>query len=124
MGTSPAGRARRHAASMTATMSSAMRAPCRGMASIVQQRREGIRRIVHSLADRGLLRPGLDPDRAADIVFGLQRPETFTAFVHECGWTVGAYKAWSFQLLCDQLLDPPDGQLPAKASAFEEALAV
>ena len=92
---------------------------------IVRQRREGIRQIVHSLADRDLLRPGLDPDRAADIVFGLQRPETFTAFVDECGWSIEAYKAWSYRLLCDQLLDPAqaDGVAasPTRGLTFDAA---
>lgn len=73
---------------------------------IVEQRRAGLRRIVESLAVRGLLRHGLAVDRAADIVFGLVRPEVLATFLDECGWSIEEYKAWSYSLLCDQLLGP------------------
>ena len=93
---------------------------------IVRQRRGGVRRIVGSLADRGLLRTDLAPDRAADIVFGLQRPETLAVFVDECGWSVEEYKVWSYRLLCDQLLGPdaePDrGRSPTRGLTLERVL--
>lgn len=92
----------------------------------VHERRKGIRRIVESLAARGHLREGLAVDRAADIVYGLHRPEIFAAFVGECGWPVEEFKAWSYRLLCDQLLSPaphadPD-QPPTRGLTFDEAL--
>ncbi len=92
---------------------------------IVGQRRGGVRRIIGSLADRGLLRTGLAPDRAADIVFGLQRPEMFAVFVDDCGWSADAYKTWSYHLLCDQVLEPgpdPDpDRSPTRGLAFDHA---
>lgn len=72
---------------------------------IVEQRRLGIRRIVASIADHDQLREGLGVDRAADIAFGLHRPETLVVFVHERGWPLPEYKAWSYHLLCRELLD-------------------
>ena len=94
--------------------------------SIVARRRQGIRQIVESLDARGLLRRGLAADRAADIVYGLARPETLAVFVGECGWTVDEFKAWSYDLLCHQLLGDQDtpgrGPSPTRGLAFDEAL--
>ncbi len=60
--------------------------------NIVEQRRLGIRQIVESLSARGQLREGLSTDHAADIVYGLHRPETLTVFVTERGWPLEDYK--------------------------------
>lgn len=92
---------------------------------IVEQRRAGVRQIVASLADRGQLRTGLDTDRAADIVYGTQRPETYAVFVDECGWSSAEYKSWSYRLLCEQLLEPrPDTDLsPTRGLAFDQTSA-
>ena len=73
---------------------------------IVEQRRLGIRRIVESVASRGQLREGLSIDNAADIVYGLHRPETLAIFVAERGWPLDDYKEWLCNLLCNQLLSP------------------
>lgn len=93
---------------------------------LVEERRQGIRRIIDSLATRGQLRAGLAVDRAADIVYGLHRPETFAVFVDECGWPVKEFKAWSYRLLCDQLLGPQPAshqdQPPTRGLTFHEAL--
>ncbi len=93
---------------------------------IVEQRRQGIRRMVDSLATRSQLREGLDEERAADIVFGLHRPETFAVFVDERGWSVEELKAWSYRLLCDQLLGPPPPTSPeaspTRGLSFDQAL--
>jgi AcrR family transcriptional regulator len=93
---------------------------------IVEARRRGIRRIIDSLADRGHLREGLDAERAADIVYGLHRPETYAVFVGECGWAPDEFKAWSYQLLCSQLLGPwaiPDEDAhPTHGLSFDAAL--
>lgn len=72
---------------------------------IVEQRRLGIIQIIESLDDRGQLKEGLAVDRAADIIFGLQRPETLTVFVTERGWSLVEYKEWSFNTLCFLLIN-------------------
>ncbi len=90
---------------------------------IVEARRLGLRRIVESVAERGWLKEGLEVERAADIVYALHRPETLTVFVSERSWPLDVYKAWSYQLLCAQLLEPhpadDDQQSPAKGLSFE-----
>jgi AcrR family transcriptional regulator len=92
---------------------------------IVEKRRQGIRLIVDSLATRGHLREGLTVDRAEDIVYGLHRPETLAVFVGDRGWSLEDFKAWSYQLLCDQLLDlslPSDqDRSPTRGLSFGEA---
>lgn len=94
--------------------------------AIVEQRRRGIRQIVDSLAARGQLRESLTADRAADIVFGLHRPETFDVFVGECDWPITEFKAWSYRTLCHQLLGPRQGpdddRPPTRGLTFDDAL--
>ena len=75
--------------------------------SIVEQRRLGIHRFVESIAGRGQLRDDLTVDRAADIIFGLQRPESLAVFVGERGWPLAEYKEWSYRMLCELLLSCP-----------------
>lgn len=73
---------------------------------LLEQRRQGMRRLVELLEAGGHLREGLSVDRATDVIFGLHRPETLAVFVGEGGWSVSEYKAWLYDLLCGQLLDP------------------
>jgi len=90
---------------------------------IVEQRRNGMRRIVESLSTSGHLREGLNVDRAADIVFGLHRPETLAVFVGECGWSLEDYKEWLYGTLCHQLLTPQptsdQEQSPTRGLTFD-----
>lgn len=67
-------------------------------------RREGMRQVIDTFARRGELRPGLDPSMALDLLFGVQRWETYQAFTEECGWPIERYKAWQFATLVRQLL--------------------
>jgi len=76
----------------------------RAWQTIVTGRRQGMTRIVGLMAERGELRPGLDPGLAADVLFGLHRAEVYLAFTVECGWSVERYKAWQWKTLVDQLL--------------------
>jgi AcrR family transcriptional regulator len=79
-------------------------------AGIIRGRREGMRRIVDLMAARGELREGLDPELATDILFGLHRHELYLAFTVECGWSFDRYRAWTFAVLCSQLLPPEIAQ--------------
>jgi len=74
---------------------------------IVAGRREGMRSMVRLMAERRELREGLEPDLAADILFGLNRHELYLAFTGECGWTFDRFRAWMFATLCAQLLPAP-----------------
>jgi AcrR family transcriptional regulator len=66
---------------------------------------ENQRTVVESLAP-GALRPGLDVDRAADIVWTINHPGTWHLLVTERGWTPDQYEQWCADLTCAQVLGP------------------
>jgi TetR/AcrR family transcriptional regulator, regulator of autoinduction and epiphytic fitness len=70
---------------------------------IARQRLEGQRRIAHSLAASGALRPGLRERDAADIVHALASPEVY-GLLSGRGWSSGRYEKWLTSILRDQLL--------------------
>ena len=78
----------------------------RAWQGLVARRRAGMGRVIDVFAARGELRDGLDPSLALDLVFGINRAETYLAFTVECGWTMERYKAWQFATLAGQLLPP------------------
>lgn len=73
--------------------------------AIRDSRRRGMSHLIDVLAAKGALRHDLDRQDATDVLFVLQSPETYLAFVTHCGWTLDKWKNWQLQLLCDQLLD-------------------
>lgn len=64
------------------------------------------RAIVERLAARGDLRPELDTDRAADILWTINHPNTWQLLVVTRGWTPDQYEQWSADTACAQLLAP------------------
>ena len=74
---------------------------------LVARRREGMRRVIDVFAERGELRPDLEPSLALDLLFGLHRSEIYLAFTQECGWPLERYKAWQFATLAQALLPEP-----------------
>jgi AcrR family transcriptional regulator len=82
---------------------------------VVRGRREGMGRITDLMAARGELRSGLEPAVAADILFGIHRHELYLAFTDESGWSFDRYRAWTFAVLCRELL-PPEVATEALAS--------
>lgn len=72
----------------------------------VQGRRRGMQLVVEAVAAKSALRPGLSLERATDILFVVENPETFRTFTYECGWSLVEFKAWAYRTLCDQLLAP------------------
>ena len=74
------------------------------LAEIARQRHEGQRRIAHSLARSGALRPGLRERDAADIVHALASPEVYSLLVVDRGWSRERYENWLRSILIDQLL--------------------
>ncbi len=76
------------------------------LAEIARQRHEGQRRIAHSLARSGALRPGLRERDAADIVHALASPEVYSLLVVDRGWSRERYENWLRSILIDQLLPP------------------
>jgi AcrR family transcriptional regulator len=61
--------------------------------------------IAQSLADKGALAPGLDVERAADILWTINHPNLWQLLVGERGWTAEQYEQWCAEILCTQLLN-------------------
>jgi AcrR family transcriptional regulator len=65
------------------------------------------RAIVESLDERQALRPGLDVERATDILWTLNHPNLWQLLVGERGWTPEEYEQLCADLACSQLLNRP-----------------
>ncbi|MFF0373557.1 TetR/AcrR family transcriptional regulator [Actinoplanes missouriensis] len=70
------------------------------------ERMIGAEGVVRHLAATGGLRPGLDAERARDIVWTLISPEVFDLFVGERGWSPDEYEQWLARALADALVTP------------------
>lgn len=70
-------------------------------------RTEGYRSYVDTFATRGLLKGGLDPAEATDVLLTLVGSEVFLDFTAGRGWSVERYVAWTADVLCLLLLDQP-----------------
>jgi AcrR family transcriptional regulator len=70
-------------------------------------RTQGFRSYIDTLAERGLLKPGLDPAEATDVLLTLVGSDVFLNFTAERGWSVARYVAWTTDALCGLLLDLP-----------------
>jgi hypothetical protein len=62
------------------------------------------RTIVEKLHEKNALRPGLDVDRAADILWLINNPDVWQLLVVRRGWTPEQYEQWCGDILCSQLL--------------------
>jgi len=71
-------------------------------------RREGQQRMVARVADLDGLRPGLDVDRATDLVVMLLGHDVYRSLVVEAGWTLVAFRAWLFTTVVHQILGSAD----------------
>ena len=76
-------------------------------------RTQGFRSYIDALAARGLLRDGLDPAEATDVLLTLAGSDVFLNFTGERGWTVKRYIAWTTDALCLLLLRPPNSHAPS-----------
>jgi AcrR family transcriptional regulator len=65
------------------------------------------RAIVESINDKRALNPALNEERAADILWMLNHPNTWQLLARERGWTAEEYEQWTGDLACAQLLDRP-----------------
>jgi AcrR family transcriptional regulator len=70
------------------------------------ERLVGVRAFVGHLADAGLLRPGLDPDHAADACWALTSPQLFAQLTQSRAWTPEGYRQWMTRMLTATLLAP------------------
>lgn len=62
--------------------------------------------IIESLRRKKALRRGLDPVRAADLLWTLNHPEVWLLLVHERGWTPSEWEKWFAGAARSELLDP------------------
>ncbi len=62
------------------------------------------RSIVETLKKNLALRPGLEVDRGADILWALNHPNLYQLLVGERGWTPEQYEEWLGDAFCSQLL--------------------
>ena len=69
------------------------------------------RAIVESLDEKDALKPGLDLDRATDILWTINHPAVWQLLVRDRGWTPEDYEQWFADAACAQLL-PPAGREP------------
>jgi AcrR family transcriptional regulator len=66
--------------------------------------RENQRAIVAQLAKRKALSPGLNVERATDILWTINHPNTWQLLVVQRGWTTAQYEQWSGDAACRELL--------------------
>jgi AcrR family transcriptional regulator len=62
------------------------------------------RSIVERLHEDGALRPGLDVDEAADVLWALNHPTLYQLLAGERGWTPERYERWLGDALASELL--------------------
>jgi AcrR family transcriptional regulator len=63
--------------------------------------------IVALIAQKGVLRRDLTPERAADTMFGVSSYESYQLLVADRHWTADEYERWLADVLCDLLLEVP-----------------
>ena len=62
--------------------------------------------MVARIVELDALRPGLDPERATDLVVALLGHDVYRSLVIEAGWSVPTFRAWLFTTVVHQLLGP------------------
>ena len=63
-----------------------------------------LRRVIENLAEMKALRRGLGVDRASDIFWALNHPDTWQMLVVRRGWTPEQYERWSVDTAIAQLI--------------------
>ena len=64
------------------------------------------RAIIESLASKGALRPGLDIERATDLLWTLNHPDVWLLLVDRRGWSPTEWETWFAEACREQLLAP------------------
>ncbi|HEX7211309.1 MAG TPA: helix-turn-helix domain-containing protein [Propionibacteriaceae bacterium] len=72
--------------------------------AMVQQRRGAMQEAAQMFADAGALRPDLDIDVAADLMWFYNDPSLYDKLVRQRGWSVDRFQAWLTEALQVQLL--------------------
>jgi AcrR family transcriptional regulator len=73
-------------------------------ATAEQRRRIGAASVVESVRSVGALRPGLEPERAVDVLWLLNSPAVFGQLVRQAGWSQQEYESWLADAMVRELL--------------------
>jgi hypothetical protein len=65
----------------------------------------GAASVVESVRSVGALRPGLDPERAVDVLWFLNGPAVYRHFVRQAGWSRQQYESWLADAMVRELLE-------------------
>jgi AcrR family transcriptional regulator len=80
------------------------------LADLAQQvearRRQNQGRLIASLHEQGVLRPGLSFEEATDVLWALTSYDLYRILVVEQRWEPMRYETWLAQLLIQQMLEP------------------
>jgi AcrR family transcriptional regulator len=69
-----------------------------------QERLTAARRVISVVSTKGPLKPGLDPDTAADVLWLLMAPDQHQRLVGQRGWTLERYAQWYADTMVTLLL--------------------
>jgi AcrR family transcriptional regulator len=64
------------------------------------------RAIIESIKKKNVLKPDLDVDRATDILWAINHPNTWQLLVTQRGWAPEQYEQWTTQTAITQLVKP------------------
>jgi hypothetical protein len=71
-----------------------------------QLRRFGYADLVSVLAEKHLLRPGLTPLRARDVLLVLTGPQLFVQYTRDLGWSAEELATWITTAVLEQVFSP------------------
>ena len=81
-----------------------------------RRRRADQRKLVRALVATGQLRPDLDANHVADVVYGLVNEDVYLLLTVDCRWSRTRFTTWLAGTLLEQLVVPPRDQ-PSPATA-------
>jgi AcrR family transcriptional regulator len=76
---------------------------------VEERRRQNQARLIASLHEQGVLRPGLSFEEAADVLWALTSYDHYRMLVVERHWEPARYETWLVQLLIEHLLQSAGG---------------
>jgi AcrR family transcriptional regulator len=82
--------------------------------TLEENRRAGARMVLEHARGTGDLRPGLDAERAVDVLWFWNDPAHYGALVGTRNWTAGEYRDWLSARMRESLVGPPPPQRPRR----------
>jgi AcrR family transcriptional regulator len=75
-----------------------------------RRRRADQRKLVRALVATEQLRPDLDADHVADVIYGLVNEDVYLLLTADCRWSRQRFTTWLAGTLLDQLVKPTEDQ--------------